>query len=131
LKPKKEWSRKISTEELIEEMDKQLKVFQGINYNYSQPIIDNVAEAVAGMNANNAVKIFGDDVDKLNGIADEVLKQIENVRGIKDVGILRNIGQPEISVMLDEEKMAMYGVSTADAQAVIEMAIGGKTATRK
>lgn len=131
LKPKKEWSRKISTEELIEEMDKQLKVFQGINYNYSQPIIDNVAEAVAGMNANNAVKIFGDDLDKLNGIADDVLKQIENVRGIKDVGILRNIGQPEISVMLDEEKMAMYGVSTADAQAVIEMAIGGKTATQK
>lgn len=131
LKPKKEWERKITTDELIEEMDKKLKVFQGINYNYSQPIIDNVAEAVAGMNANNAVKIFGDDLDKLNGLADEVLKQIEKVRGIKDAGILRNVGQPEISVMLDEEKMAMYGVSAADAQAVIEMAIGGKTATQK
>ncbi len=131
LKPKKEWKRKITTEDLIEEMDKKLKVFQGINYNYSQPIIDNVAEAVAGMNANNAVKIFGDDLDKLNDLADSVLKQIENVRGIKDAGILRNIGQPEISVVLDEEKMAMYGVSAADAQAVIEMAIGGKTATKK
>lgn len=131
LKPKKEWKRKITTDELIEEMDKKLKVFQGINYNYSQPIIDNVAEAVAGMNANNAVKIFGDDLDKLNGLADEVLKQIEKVRGIKDAGILRNVGQPEISVVLDEEKMAMYGVSAADAQAVIEMAIGGKTATQK
>jgi cobalt-zinc-cadmium resistance protein CzcA len=131
LKPKKEWSRKITTDELIEDMDKKLKVFQGINYNYSQPIIDNVAEAVAGMNANNAVKIFGDDLDQLNNLADQVLQQIEPVRGIKDAGILRNIGQPEISVILDEEKMALYGVSTADAQAVIEMAIGGKTATQK
>ncbi|HRQ52542.1 MAG TPA: efflux RND transporter permease subunit, partial [Agriterribacter sp.] len=131
LKPQKEWKRKITTDGLIEEMDKELKVFQGINYNYSQPIIDNVAEAVAGMNANNAVKIFGDDLNRLNDLADAVLKQIENVRGIKDAGILRNIGQPEISVVLDEEKMAMYGVSAADAQAVIEMAIGGKTATQK
>ena len=131
LKPQKEWGRKITTDELIEEMDKKLKVFQGINYNYSQPIIDNVAEAVAGMNANNAVKIFGDDLDQLNNLADQVLQQIEPVRGIKDAGILRNVGQPEISVILDEEKMALYGVSTADAQAVIEMAIGGKTATQK
>jgi len=131
LKPKKEWGRKISMDGLVEEMDKKLKVFQGINYNYSQPIIDNVAEAVAGMNANNAVKIFGDDLDKLNEIADQVLGQIEHVRGIKDAGILRNVGQPEISVVLDEEKMALYGVATADAQAVIEMAMGGKTVTQK
>jgi len=53
------------------------------------------------------------------------------VKGIKDVGILRNIGQPEISVLLDEEKMAIYGVQKADAQSTIEMAIGGKTATEK
>lgn len=131
LKPKKEWTRKISMDGLIEEMDGRLKVFQGINYNYSQPIIDNVAEAVAGMNANNAVKIFGDDLDRLNELADQVLQQIAPVRGIKDAGILRNVGQPEISVVLDEEKMALYGVTTADAQAVIEMAMGGKTATQK
>ncbi len=131
LKPKKEWKRKVSMDQLVEEMDTKLKVFQGINYNYSQPIIDNVAEAVAGMNANNAVKIFGDDLDKLDAIADEVLQQVQSVHGIKDAGILRNVGQPEISVLLDEEKMALYGVSAADAQAVIEMAIGGKTATEK
>jgi cobalt-zinc-cadmium resistance protein CzcA len=131
LKPKKEWKRRLSMDQLINEMDKKLKVFQGINYNYSQPIIDNVAEAVAGMNANNAVKIFGDDLDKLDDLASQVLQQIEPVRGIKDAGILRNIGQPEISVVLDEEKMALYGVSIADAQAVIEMAMGGKTATEK
>ncbi|QEC69418.1 efflux RND transporter permease subunit [Panacibacter ginsenosidivorans] len=131
LKPRKEWQRKISYDDLVEEMDKKLKNYQGIGYNYSQPIIDNVAEAVAGMNANNAVKIFGDDLNTLDKLADQVQQQIENVPGIRDVGILRNIGQPEISVELDEEKMAIYGVNKADAQAVIEMAIGGKTATEK
>jgi len=131
LKPKEQWERKISLDDLVEEMDKRLRNYQGINYNYSQPIIDNVAEAVAGMNASNAVKIFGDDLDKLDHYANLVIQQIENVPGIKDVGILRNVGQPEISVLLDEERMAMYGVTKADAQAVIEMAIGGKTATVK
>ncbi|MBT1690569.1 efflux RND transporter permease subunit [Dawidia soli] len=129
LKPKDEWERKISMDDLIEEMDKTLKKHQGINYNYSQPIIDNVAEAVAGMNANNAVKIFGPDLDKLDELASQVLAQIENVPGIKDAGILRNVGQPEIQIRLHDHKMALYGVTTADAQAVIEMAIGGKTAS--
>jgi cobalt-zinc-cadmium resistance protein CzcA len=129
LKPKEEWKRKISQDDLIEEMDTKLKEFQGIIYNYSQPIIDNVAEAVAGMNASNAVKIYGDDLETLNEKANQVLEAIKNVPGIKDVGILRNIGQPEISVILHDHKMAQYGVSTADVQAVIEMAIGGKTAS--
>lgn len=131
LKPKEEWKRKISMDELVEQMDKKLKNYQGINYNYSQPIIDNVAEAVAGLNASNAVKIYGDDLNKLDEYANLVIAQIQNVPGIKDVGILRNIGQPEISILLDEEKMAIYGVTKAEAQAVIEMAIGGKTVTQK
>ena len=131
LKPKEEWKRKISLDDLVEEMDIKLKKYQGINYNYSQPIIDNVAEAVAGMNASNAVKIYGDDLHKLDEYANQVIAQIKNVPGIKDVGILRNVGQPEISILLDEEKMAIYGITKAEAQAVIEMAIGGKTATQK
>ncbi len=131
LKPKEQWDRKISMDELVEEMDKKLKNYQGINYNYSQPIIDNVAEAVAGMNASNAVKIYGDDLNQLDEYANLVLEQIKDVPGIKDAGILRNIGQPEMSIILDEERMAMYGVTKADALAVIEMAIGGKTATVK
>lgn len=131
LKPKEEWKRKISMDGLVEEMDKVLKNYQGIVYNYSQPIIDNVAESVAGINASNAVKIYGDDLEQLDVIANQVIEQIKNVPGIKDVGILRNIGQPEISVLLDEEKMAIYGVKKADAQSIIEMAVGGKTATQK
>lgn len=131
LKPKDEWLRKIKVEQLIEEMDHELKHYQGIIYNYSQPIIDNVAEAVAGINASNAVKIYGDDLETLNDLSNQVIKQIDDVRGIKDVGILRNIGQPEVSIILDESKMALYGVTMIDAQSVIEMAIGGKTATQK
>ena len=131
LKPKEEWGRKISMDDLVEEMDKRLKNFQGIVYNYSQPIIDNVAESVAGINASNAVKIYGDDLNKLDEIANQVITEIQHVDGIKDVGILRNVGQPEISVLLVEEKMAIYGVLKADAQSMIEMAIGGKTATQK
>jgi len=129
LKNKKDWKRKLSYDQLVEEMDKSLKNFQGINFNYSQPIIDNVQEAVAGINANNVVKIFGPDLKTLDKYSNEVLKSIQNVDGIKDAGIIRNIGQPEIQILLDEPRMALYGVTTADAQAVIEMAIGGKTAS--
>ena len=131
LKPKNEWTRKISSEELVDEMDSRLKNYQGIVYNYSQPIVDNVEEAVAGMNCANAVKIYGDNLDTLDRYANKVVEQIQDVPGIKDVGVLRNIGQPEISVTLDEEKMAIFGVTKSEAQAVIEMAIGGKTATQK
>ncbi len=130
LKPKDQWKRKISVDELIGEMDAQLTQYQGITYNYSQPIIDNVQEAVAGMNANNAVKILGESLPVLDSLANIVVDAIKDVPGVKDVGILRNIGQPELSIVLDEHRMAAYGVTTGDCQAVIEMAIGGKTATQ-
>ncbi len=131
LKPKKEWTRNISVDELIAEMDVQLKKYQGINYNYSQPIIDNVAEAVAGMNANNAIKIFGSDLKVLDSLASVILKTVNGTDGIKDIGILRNVGQPELQINLDQAKMAQYGVTIEDAQVIIEMTMGGKTATTK
>lgn len=130
LKPKKQWSRKLSTDELVEEMDAKLKQYPGVVYNYSQPIIDNVAEAVAGINASLAVKIFGDNLEILNSKADSVATILKTVRGVKDLGILRNIGQPELSIVLNQTKMAAYGITIADAETVIEMAIGGKTATQ-
>ena len=130
LYPKEQWKRKISTDRLIDEMDSKLSQIQGINYNYSQPIRDNVEEAVAGLNCNNAVKIFGDNLMVLDTLANRVLAAIKDVPGIHDIGILRNIGQPEISILLDEQKMAIYGVTKSDCQAIIEMAIGGKAATQ-
>ncbi|MBC7486899.1 MAG: efflux RND transporter permease subunit [Cytophagaceae bacterium] len=130
LLPKSEWTRKITQDDLINEMDKRLKKYPGILYNYSQPVIDNVAEAVAGIKASNAIKIFGNDLKELDKIASEVLNQVKDVPGVKDVGILRNIGQPEISIRLHESSMAINGVTVANAQAVVETAIGGKTATQ-
>ena len=129
--PKTKWRKGFDIDGIIKEMDTKLTHYQGVVYNYSQPIIDNVAEAAAGVKASNAIKIYGNDLDKLDEYANQVIEQIQNVPGIKDVGILRNVGQPEISILLNEEKMAIYGVTKAEAQAVIEMAIGGKTATQK
>ncbi|SOD83136.1 efflux RND transporter permease subunit [Spirosoma fluviale] len=134
LKQKGEWperrlGRRLTDEQLTDEMDAKLKNYAGILYNYSQPIIDNVAEAVAGYKASNGIKIFGPDVYELEKYANQAMEAIRNVEGIKDLGIIRNVGQPEMSVMFHDHKMALYGVSTADAQAVIEMAIGGKTAS--
>jgi len=129
LKPKEQWRKGISEEELIDAMDKQLKKIPGCVFNYSQPIRDNVEEAVAGVNAAMAVKIFGPDFNKLDSLADRVKLTIKNVKGIEDLGVLRNLGQPEFRIELNQQKMALYGINTADAQAVIEMAIGGKAAT--
>jgi cobalt-zinc-cadmium resistance protein CzcA len=126
LKSKSEWERKITTEELINQMDHKLSQYQGIVYNYSQPIIDNVAAAVAGLNATLAVKIFGRDLKTLDEKAEQVYGILKNINGVRDLGIIRNLGQPELSIRLKEEQMALYGIAASDAQAVIQMAIGGK-----
>jgi len=129
LKQKKDWKRKLTVEQLVDEMDAKLKQFPGVTYNYSQPIIDNVHEAVAGINADLAVKIFGNNLEKLDKLADSIYNILATVNGVKDLGIMRNLGQPELSIILDEQKMGVYGVTTADANSVIEMAIGGKQAS--
>jgi Putative silver efflux pump len=128
--PRKSWKRKITEDELINQMDTELKKYPGIVFNYSQPIRDNVEEAVAGVNASLAVKIFGKDFNELDKAANEVLQQLKTVKGIEDLGVLRNLGQPEFRIELDQQKMAMYGVTMADAETVIAMAVGGKAATQ-
>jgi len=129
LKPKDEWRKGVTEDMLIDSMDRQLNKIPGCVFNYSQPIRDNVEEAVAGVNAALAVKIFGPDFQKLDSMARVVKSVLAGVRGIDDLGILRNLGQPEFRIELDQQKMALYGVSIADANAVIEMALGGKAAT--
>ncbi|MCS6820887.1 MAG: CusA/CzcA family heavy metal efflux RND transporter [Microscillaceae bacterium] len=130
LKPQNDWKRSISKEELIQEMKNKLEVFQGINFNFSQPIMDNVEEAVSGVKGSMAVKIFGDDFHKLERLGEQVYAILKKVRGIEDLGVIRLLGQPELRIELNQEKMAYYGVTTADCQAVIEMAIGGKSASK-
>lgn len=128
--PKKEWKRKETKEQLIERMQEKLKTFPGISLNFSQPISDNVEEAVSGVKGSIVVKLFGNDFKFMEKEEEKIEKILKTVEGIEDLGILRNLGQPELQINLDQKKMALYGVSTADANAVIEMAIGGKAATQ-
>jgi heavy metal efflux system protein len=131
LKNKKEWNPayKGNVDNLIDAMDKELEVLPGIIFNYSQPIRDNVAEAVAGVPAAIAVKIFGTDFNTLDSLATKMELILRGVKGVDDLGVIRNLGQPEFRIKLDQARMAFYGVNTADAGSVIEMAIGGKEAT--
>lgn len=130
LKPKEQWRKGMTNELLVDSMNRQLSKIPGLLLNYSQPIRDNVEEAVAGVPAALAVKIFGDDFRTLDSLAGQVTAQLRTVDGIEDLGILRNLGQPEFRIELDQQKMAQYGISVADANAVIEMALGGKAATQ-
>ncbi|NVO19597.1 MAG: efflux RND transporter permease subunit [Bacteroidetes bacterium] len=130
LYPKEQWKRKITMDQLIDEIDAKLSQFQGINFNYSQPIRDNVEEAVAGLNCNNAIKIYGENLEVLDSLSKTTMNAIKDVKGIREVGILKNIGQPELRIDLDEHKLAAYGILKEDCQAIIEMAIGGKAVTQ-
>lgn len=130
LKPKDDWKRAISKEELIREMQQNLAQYQGINFNFSQPIMDNVEEAVSGVKGSMAVKIYGRDLEKLEENAQKALEIIQPIPGISEAGVIGLIGQPELRIELDQEKMALYGVNTADCGSVIEMAIGGKAVSK-
>ncbi|MGM9508148.1 efflux RND transporter permease subunit [Larkinella sp. GY13] len=128
--PKEEWKSGITKAQLISQMQKKLAVFPGVDFGFSQPIMDNVAEAVSGVKGSIAVKVYGPDLYTLEHKSNEIQKQLATVNGITDLGVIRNIGQPELRIELDEQKLALYGVDKANAQTVVEMAIGGKAATQ-
>ncbi len=130
LKPEKDWKRKIKKDRLIEELQQTLDVYPGIDFGFSQPIQDNVEEYVAGVKSSLVIKIFGNDLFQLENMADAVATVISEVRGIEDVNVYRSVGLPELQIRLEENRMARYAVSMADAQAVVEMAIGGKAVTK-
>jgi cobalt-zinc-cadmium resistance protein CzcA len=111
-------------------MRNKLSVVPGAELNFSQPIMDNVEEAVSGVKGSICVKIYGDSLNYMEEKSNEVNAILKTVYGIEDLGVIKNIGQPELDIDLDQSKMALYGVSTADASAVIEMAIGGKAVTQ-
>ena len=130
LYPQEQWVPRISKEELIDSMGRALSIIPGADLNFSQPIMDNVEEAVSGVKGSICVKIYGDSLDYMEAQSNAVYKQLKTVDGIEDLGVIKNIGQPELDIDLDQSKMALYGVTTADANAVIEMAIGGKAVTQ-
>ena len=131
LYPQEQWKSHLKKDELIAKMQAKLdSKYIGTLWSFSQPIIDNVNEAVAGINVNQAVKVFGENLDTITKIAGQVCEQIRPIPGMEDVGILKNLGQPELSIKLDREKMAAYGISASEANTVIEMAVGGKAVSQ-
>ncbi len=130
LHPEKEWKRSVKKDELVEEMRKSLDIYPGIVLGFSQPIQDNVEEYVAGVKSSLVVKIYGNNLFELEKYADQVANSIRTVKGIEDLNVYRNIGLPELRIQLHDHKMSRYGIDIADAQAVIEMAIGGRAATQ-
>lgn len=130
LYPKEDWKRHITKEELINEMQHKLARFRGVNFNFSQPISDNVEEAVSGVKGSMAIKIIGQNLNVLDKQATEVLNVMRQIRGVSDLGVFRNLGQPEFRITLDPARLALYNVPTDIAQSVIETAIGGKTVTQ-
>ena len=131
LYPKERWKSHLTKDQLINKMQDRLNSkYVGAVWSFSQPIIDNVNEAVAGINVNQAVKVFGENLDTISNIARTVSEKVNSIRGMEDVGILKNLGQPELRIELDRGKMAAYGISAAEANAVVALAIGGKAASQ-
>ncbi|MBX5439842.1 MAG: efflux RND transporter permease subunit, partial [Thermoflavifilum sp.] len=130
LKPKSRWPAHLSEDELIAQMQQRLSVIPGADLNFSQPIMDNVEEAVSGVKGSIVVKVFGDSLNYMENTCTQIADILKTVKGIEDVGVIRNLGQPELRIDLNQQKMAMYGVTTQDAQTVTEMAIGGKAASQ-
>ena len=127
--PEKEWESKLTKLELIDKMQDDLSIYPGIDFNFSQPITDNVEEAASGVKGSIAVKVFAKDLYESEKYAVQIEKILGTVQGIEDLGVIRNIGQPELRIELNERQLARYGVAKEDVQSIIEMAIGGKSAS--
>jgi cobalt-zinc-cadmium resistance protein CzcA len=125
------WGGAIRTKpQLIEAIQHKLSVFPGVIFNYTQPAEDAVDEAETGLKSALAVKIFGADLATLETKADQVKQVIERVPGITNISIVRELGQPSVTIEPDREAMARYGLNVADINAVIETGIGGTAATQ-
>jgi len=131
LKPYSQWRGAYRTKtELIEAINRKLQSFPGIIFNYTQPAEDAVDEAESGLKSALAVKVFGSDLDTLEQKG-KIIKQIlEHVRGIRDVTLVKELGQPSLNIKINRAKIARYGVNVADINALITTAIGGDVATQ-
>lgn len=127
--PEETWKSHLTKEQLVDKMAKELSVYPGVDFGFSQPISDNVEEAVSGVKGSIAVKVYGDDLEKIEDYSNRICKILKGVRGITDLGVIQNIGQPELRIELNEAALARYGVDKQTVQSVVEMAIGGKNAS--
>jgi heavy metal efflux system protein len=132
LKPKEEWRPVFheNKDELINAMDRELEKIPGVIWGFSQPIEDNMEEAVSGVKGELATKIFGDDLSLLEQKADEIVGVMRNVRGVEDLGVLRVLGQPNLDVQVDRQKAARFQINVADVQDAVQTAVGGTALTQ-
>jgi heavy metal efflux system protein len=132
LKPKEEWRPifREDKEELIQAMDRELTKIPGALWNYSQPIADNMEEAVSGVKGQLAIKIYGDDLKTLEDTGQKILNVMRTVPGVSDLGLFRVIGQPNLEFSVDREKAARFGINVSDVQDAIETAVGGKAVSQ-
>jgi cobalt-zinc-cadmium resistance protein CzcA len=131
LKPYGEWKGAYRTKaKLIEAVNEKLQAFPGIIFNYTQPAEDAVDEAETGLKSALAVKVFGTDLQTLESKGQAIKRVLEGVRGIKEITLVRELGQPSLTVNIDRAKIARYGLNVADINGLIEAAVGGAAATQ-
>jgi cobalt-zinc-cadmium resistance protein CzcA len=130
LKPQEEWRAGLTKTKLIEEMNRRLSRFPGIELNFSQAIQDNVEEAMSGVKGENSLKLFGDDLDTLTLLANKIQTAMKSVPGTADVGVFKVGGQPSLVIQIDRAKAARYGILSGDINAVVQAAIGGAPVTQ-
>jgi len=130
LKPKKYWRPVFheNKDDLIAAMDRELEKTPGAVWNFSQPISDNVEEAVSGVKGELAVKLYGTDLKTLEQKGDQIVDVMSHIPGVADLGLFRVIGQPNLDYTVDRAAAARYGINVADVQAAIEGAVGGTIA---
>jgi len=132
LKPKEQWRPGFhqNKDEVIAAMNRELEKIPGAIWNFSQPIADNMEEAVSGVKGELAIKVFGDDLKTLEEKGDQIVGVMRTIPGIQDLGLFRVIGQPNLTVTLDRAKAARYQINVADVQDAIQTAVGGNALTQ-
>jgi cobalt-zinc-cadmium resistance protein CzcA len=130
LKPQAEWRRGLGKDDLVEEIEERLKTIPGVIFNFSQVIQDNVEEAMSGVKGENSIKLFGADLKTMETLAGQIEKQMHQIRGVKDLGIFRLLGQPNLLIKVDRQASARYGLQVSDVNAVVQAAIGGQAVTQ-
>ena len=132
LKPRSTWRRELhhDKEALIEDIERVLHTIPGVTFNFSQVIQDNVQEAMSGVKGENSIKLFGPDLKILEAKAVEIEQVMQQVTGVKDLGIFRLLGQPNLLIEVDRQACARYGLLVSDVNAVVQAAIGGQAITR-
>lgn len=129
LKPKSEWKTTHDKEELVNQMAKELDGIPGLIYSFSQPIADMIDDLIAGIKADLGIKIFGDDLNTIDKLADEIQTVVSRVPGAADMQREHILGLPQMTIRLKRDVIARYGLNVADIQSIIETALAGKVVT--